>query len=162
MTLIRPNDAYFGPKVSKVQQKSIYIGARVRGACLVFIQNTTAEEYDCQYGYYMASCDSTEPETICSTTRSGDYHRVLPEPEVTTPAPTRPNSTITSFEDCNNGWLYDGDRSCVKLFTTPLTWHDAQEKCNNLSARLVTSQESKYTYILEDYFVSTLLLTWVK
>jgi len=134
-------------------------GAGVTGACLIFLQNTTASESDeCGYGYYMTSCRSTEPETICSSSRTGETHQVAPI--VTTKSPLSRTAPINTFEDCNNGWLYGGDASCVKLFTTPTTWHEAQSKCSNLSATLVTSSESKYANILEDYYLKVISPIW--
>lgn len=95
-------DKSFSPESSELWEcgKLLYgeelAGVEVTGACLIFIQNTTASEYDeCKYGYYMTSCRSIEPETICSSSPTGEQHRIAPI--VTTASPPTTTAPINTF-----------------------------------------------------------------
>jgi hypothetical protein len=55
--------------------------------------------------------------------------------------------------ECDEGWIFDGHDSCMKLFTTPKNWDHARKECNLESSELF-HPSINYSYILEDYFVS--------
>lgn len=134
--------------------------AELTGACLIFLQNNKAAMSDeCKYGYYMAPCKSkTTAETVCSDTKSGSVPRGADPPTIA--PPTNSTKAVNTYEDCNAGWFYDGDKSCVRLFSTPTTWSTAQENCKKLNAQLVQTSDSKSAAILEDYFLKQVSPIW--
>lgn len=55
---------------------------------------------------------------------------------------------------CPDGWMPSIDDTCLKVFTSPLSWHKAQDSCRKEGGELVTMERKAKEYFVKGWLMS--------